>query len=145
MSRELLDRRTVDRADAPYVSWPATPESIADARSEIAARGREAGAGGELLDDIKLAVSEACSNAVMHAYVTPQRRAERFAIATAARGGRFEVWVADEGRGAEPAEPTLGGGGLGLGLMAALSPAMTVGRLRDGGTQVHLRFTLPAA
>lgn len=145
MSAELLGQRTVDRGDAPYISWPATPQAIADARAEVVARAREAGAGGELLDDIKLAVSEACSNAVMHAYVTPHRRAERFAIATAARCGRFEVWVADEGRGAEPAEPTLGGGGLGLGLMAALSPAMTIGRLRDGGTQVHLRFTLLAA
>ncbi|MEA2294218.1 MAG: serine/threonine-protein kinase RsbW [Solirubrobacteraceae bacterium] len=126
---------------APYLSWPATPQAIGDARSEIVGRARAAGASADVLTDIKLAVSEACANAVMHAYVTRHRRAERFAVATATDGERFDVWITDEGRCAAP-DVASGGAGLGLGLMTALSVAMVIGCVPDGGTQVHLTFAL---
>jgi anti-sigma regulatory factor (Ser/Thr protein kinase) len=126
---------------APYTSWPATPEAIGDARNEVVARARAAGAAADVLTDIRLAVSEGCSNAVGHAYATRDRRADRFAVATASDAERFEVWITDEGRCAAPDAAT-GGAGLGLGLMAALSVAMVIGCLHDGGTQVHLTFAL---
>ena len=136
--------RRADRGPGPYLDWAATPGSIAPAREEIARRARDAGASEALVHDIKLAVSEACTNAVLHAFVTPDRTAETFAVSTAASGEGFAVWVIDGGRGAAPAARSAGGG-MGLPLMAALSQTLDVGTLSEGGTQVHMTFPVGVA
>jgi anti-sigma regulatory factor (Ser/Thr protein kinase) len=121
--------------------WPATPEVIGAARTDVVERAREAGVRQGMLDDIRLAVSEACANAVLHAWVTGTQAAEAFATSTATDDGHFEVWVADEGRGATPATPN-SGAGLGLSLMEQLSQRLELGVLPEGGTQVYMRFAL---
>ena len=133
--------RRADRGPGPYLAWAATPASIAAAREEIARRARDAGAPEAAVHDIKLAVSEACTNAVLHAFVTPDRTAETFAVSTAASGEGFAVWVIDGGRGAAPATRSVGAG-MGLPLMAALSQTLDVGTLSEGETQVHMTFPI---
>jgi len=133
--------RRGERGPGPYLAWAATPGSVGAAPEEIAQRARNAGASDAGVADIKLAVSEACTNAVLHAFVTPYRTAETFAVSTAANGESFAVWVTDGGRGAAPATPPLSGG-MGLPLMAAVSRTLDVGTLVGGGTQVHMTFPI---
>jgi len=89
-------------------------------------------------------VSEASTNAVIHAYASPGKRGSTFAISTATAGPRFSVWVTDEGRGGTRDVPSLGLG-LGLQLMARLCDRVLIGVLKDGRTQVEMRFDLRAA
>jgi anti-sigma regulatory factor (Ser/Thr protein kinase) len=134
----------VRRGPGDQVPWPATPAAVRQARSAVVRSAREAGVSEAGLADVKLAVGEACTNAVMHAWVTCDQPAAEFTTATAVTGGRFHVWVADEGRGAVPARPGQGAG-IGLSVMQQLSAGMDVGVLPDGGTQVMLSFALETA
>ncbi len=125
------------RAEAP-VTYPATARAVGVARREVVRAAREAGASDSRLADIELAVSEAATNAVIHAYVAPGIRGETFTIATALEGSRFTIRVTDEGRGVAPdANPGLG---LGLELMARLCERLTVGVGEDGRTEVAMCF-----
>src|SRR4051794_22851354 len=90
----------VGRGSAPYSTWRSTPESIARVRAEVARRAHDAGASEAQLSDIRIAVSEACTNAVLHAFVTPRQRARTFAVSTAVEDDTFDVWILDGGRGA---------------------------------------------
>jgi anti-sigma regulatory factor (Ser/Thr protein kinase) len=49
-------------------SYPAVPDSVTHARRTVAAFAAAAGLTGERLDSVRLAVSEATSNVVLHAY-----------------------------------------------------------------------------
>ena len=137
-------RSPVAPAPGPCATYPAVPEAIGTARDAVARIARDAGASQEALADIELAVSEASTNAVLHAYASAGVRGSRFTIATASRGPRFSVWVTDEGRGFVRDGPSPGLG-LGLGLMASLCQRVRLGVLQDGRTQVELRFDLNAA
>lgn len=129
-------------AEAP-VTYPATSRAVGVARREVVRIARDAGASEGTLADIELAVSEAATNAVMHAYVAPGIRGETFAIATELEGSRFTVRVTDDGRGLAPdANPGLG---LGLELMARLCERLTVGVGDNGRTQVAMSFELNGA
>jgi anti-sigma regulatory factor (Ser/Thr protein kinase) len=129
-------------AEAP-VTYPATPRAVGVARREVVRVAREAGASESRLADIELAVSEAATNAVIHAYVAPGIRGETFTIATELEGSRLTVRVTDEGRGVAPdANPGLG---LGLELMARLCERFTVGVGEGGRTQVGMSFELNGA
>ena len=52
-------------------SFPAVPDAVTQARLTLVDRLRALGADDGSLDDVALAVSEACTNAVMHAYGKP--------------------------------------------------------------------------
>ena len=56
------------RGAALNESYQAVPESVPLARRALTAVAAAAGAGGERLEEIRLAVSEALTNAVLHAY-----------------------------------------------------------------------------
>jgi anti-sigma regulatory factor (Ser/Thr protein kinase) len=142
--RALWSRRPVAQAQAAWVIYPATAEAVCAARSEVARIARAAGASQEALADIKIAVSEASTNAVIHAYASHGKRGATFTISTATAGPRFSVWVTDEGRGGTPDVPSPGLG-LGLQLMARLCDRVLIGVLKDGRTQVEMRFDLRAA
>jgi serine/threonine-protein kinase RsbW/stage II sporulation protein AB (anti-sigma F factor) len=94
--------------------------------------------------DIELAVGEALTNAVLHAYAANGVRGNTFTVSTAADGPLFSVWVTDAGQGATPDVPSPGLG-LGLQLMAKLCERLEVGVLPDGRSQVELRFDLRSA
>jgi anti-sigma regulatory factor (Ser/Thr protein kinase) len=120
--------------------YPAVAQAVTSARHELAAYAERMGINGERLDSVRLAVSEAVANAVLHAY-----RGEPGAIrlTAAVTGGMLRVTVADHGCGHRmPAEKP--GLGLGFGLMATASDEF---ELADGnpGTQVRLVFLLDAS
>jgi len=137
-------RRPVAPAPSPRRAYPATVDAIGAARRQVVRIAREAGASPEALADIELAVSEASTNAVLHAYASPGTRGEAFTISTAASGTLFSVWVTDEGQGGVPHVPSPGLG-FGLQLMARVCERVVIGVLKDGRTQVEMRFHLRAA
>jgi len=122
-------------------SFVATPEAGYVLRSEMAAIARECGLSDQRVGDVKLAVSEAVSNVVRHAY---GRREPGQVIATAhVDSGLLRIVIADTGGGMAPRSDSPGLG-LGLPLMAHLADAIDVVR-KAPGTEIHLSFACPAS
>lgn len=134
-----LARRLDDGVEALEVTLPAIPASIGHLRSYAREFATGAGAGDEAVTDIALAISEAATNAVIHAY----RPGEAANGTASLRGNVADDWlelaVADRGAGFRPG-PT-GGLGFGLKVMAEVSDSMRIEQ-RDEGTTVVLRFAL---
>jgi serine/threonine-protein kinase RsbW/stage II sporulation protein AB (anti-sigma F factor) len=122
-------------------TWPATPEHVRDARSEIAELARRAGVPDDALDAVRLAVSEAVSNAVLHGYRDGGRG--EVTVLVEAEDSRLDVRVRDRGCGMSPHVDGRGAG-LGLPLIAELSDAVAVRPATEGGTEVHMTFRLPS-
>jgi serine/threonine-protein kinase RsbW/stage II sporulation protein AB (anti-sigma F factor) len=94
----------------------------------------------ELLEDIRLAVSEACANAVIHAY--EGEASGLMDIDVHAADGDLEVVIRDHGIGMAPRADSPGLG-VGLPLMASLAGSMELLSPPGGGTEVRMRFPLP--
>jgi anti-sigma regulatory factor (Ser/Thr protein kinase) len=122
-------------------SYEAEPSAVARARTELADFASEAGASAALVDGVRLAVSEAVTNAVRHAY--PRTGGE---VRVLARAGEdeLEVIVDDDGCGVR-SDSDDHGLGFGLALMCEMSDEMTLAPRADGGTEVRMRFGLGAA
>jgi anti-sigma regulatory factor (Ser/Thr protein kinase) len=93
--------------------------------------------------DIALAVTEACTNAVVHAY--PAGQGTIHVTASHVNGG-LEVTVRDHGGGMAPRVDTPGLG-VGLPVIAAIAQSLEIATPDDGGTEVRMCFALgrPAA
>ncbi|MBV8431206.1 MAG: ATP-binding protein [Solirubrobacterales bacterium] len=122
-------------------SYPAVPDAVADARNALTDFARDAGADSERLEAVRLAASEAVTNAVMHAYQT----GERGAVQVSASYVESELWllVADAGNGLRPRSNSPGLG-LGLALIAQLADEFQILSRGSGGTELRLRFRLAA-
>ena len=121
-------------------SRSATPEAVSWARDITARFAASAGIGAQQLEDLRLLVSEAVTNVVLHAY-EGSGGGEVHVIAAVVPG---ELWivVADDGEGmrTEPGESS--GLGLGLALMAQLSDNLTIASRSNGGVEVRMMFNL---
>ena len=118
--------------------YPATPESVPAARSSAADFAADAGAPPETVEAVRLAVSEAVTNVVVHAY-RGQAGDIHLTAAIAAR----ELWVlvSDDGCGHQsPAERP--GLGWGLALIAESSRDFLIAERANGGTELRMRFAL---
>jgi serine/threonine-protein kinase RsbW len=120
-------------------SYPCAPWAVGRARCVVAAAAEEEGADAGTVAAVKLAVSEACTNVLRHAYRDPAPGG--FVVACERRGDDLQVSVADAGAGLAPLAPARGLG-LGLPLIAALADAYAVTRGRGGGTRVAMTFAL---
>ena len=113
--------------------------AIATSRDELVAFAHGHGMGGDGCRDLAMAVSEAVTNVVRHAY--PEGTAGRVMIDAATDDDHLTVRVADEGEGG--AGTSLG---LGVPVMEALSDRLEIGpRVGGRGTVVTLEFTIGAA
>ncbi len=123
------------------VTYPAEPDSVALARHALSTFAATFGADDRQLQSVRLAVSEALTNAVLHAYRDTAGEVQM----TAARVAD-ELWilVCDDGCGLEP-RPDRPGLGLGLALISQVSEEMSVGPRAGGGTEVRMRFALVSA
>jgi serine phosphatase RsbU (regulator of sigma subunit)/anti-sigma regulatory factor (Ser/Thr protein kinase) len=126
-------------------TFAAEPGAVAAARREVASFAAAHGAGPGLLRDLALAVSEACTNVVVHAYrdragttLTPGP----MHVAAEHRDALIEVTIADEGGGVRPREDSPGVG-LGLQLIARTTADFEVRDVPGGGAQLVLRFAVP--
>jgi anti-sigma regulatory factor (Ser/Thr protein kinase) len=123
-------------------SWPAVPESVGAARAAVTEFARALGAAQDALMAMRLAVSEAVTNAVLHAYLdAPEPGGVHL------RAGRDTdgIWVevADDGRGMLPRADSPGGG-LGLPLIAQMTAAFAIDRAEGGGVKLRMHFGGPA-
>jgi stage II sporulation protein AB (anti-sigma F factor) len=122
-------------------SYAADARSVAQARGAVARLAGAGGAGTRDLERIRLVVSEAVTNAVVHAYGGGGGTIQ---VTASVEGGELAVVVADDGCGMGSA-PGSAGLGMGLALMSRESDGMTVTTRASGGTLVELRFRLAAA
>jgi anti-sigma regulatory factor (Ser/Thr protein kinase) len=129
---------TVPASENLTQSYPAVPESVPLARQALTRFAESIGAAADEVDDIRLAVSEALTNAVIHAY-----RGDRGSVHVSAALASSELWVliADEGRGLQTGGGT-GGLGVGLAVISEVSDGFAIVNRSGGGTEVRLRFAL---
>jgi serine/threonine-protein kinase RsbW len=118
-------------------SYEAEPEAVARARAEVAGFASRAGASETVVDGVRLAVSEAVTNVVRHAY--PSEPGE-VRVRARVSDGDLEVVVSDDGCGVHSGTPD-SGLGLGLALIYEVSDEMTLASGADGGTDVRMRFS----
>src|SRR5579859_7545698 len=126
-------------------SYPAVPESVPSARTALTEFAADAGAQGERLEAIRLAASEAVTNAVVHAY--PDRAHDHGAgVQITASRVDDDVWVlvGDEGVGLHSNGSASKGLGLGLALIAQLADGLEIASRGTGGTELRMRFRLRA-
>src|SRR5438270_10506247 len=97
-------------------SYPAVAGSVPRAREAVAAIAALAGASDERIDSVRLAVSEAVTNAVVHAYEGQDGEIE---VSAKVDDHELEVEVDDDGRGLRAGARH--GLGLGLALIALSS------------------------
>jgi serine/threonine-protein kinase RsbW len=121
------------------LTMPARPEGVAVVRQALAGMAEALDFDAAVLADMKMAVSEACTNVVVHAYEDSDGMLE---VDMSADDSGLTILVRDHGGGIHPHAtprrevPALG---LGLPLIAALSDAF---ELRGGaaGTEVRMTF-----
>jgi anti-sigma regulatory factor (Ser/Thr protein kinase) len=119
--------------------YPAVAESVGRARNALGDFAARAGAAGQQLDGIRLVVSEAMSNAVLHAY---DGDGGEIHVTAAVVPGELWILIADDGFGLRAEHSDNRGLGLGLGWMAQFSDGLTLLTRSSGGLEVRLRFDL---
>jgi anti-sigma regulatory factor (Ser/Thr protein kinase) len=124
------------------LSLPARAENIALIRHAFGALGEAVTIEQQLLDDMRLAITEACSNVVVHAYAG--REPGPLLLDATLHEDELTVVVRDEGPGIAP-HPGSPGLGLGLPLIASLSESVELGRDEQDRTEVRMTFSLSGA
>lgn len=120
--------------------YPAVAGSVALARAAVVGFAQRAGASQATVEAVQLGVSEAVTNAVVHAY---SDAAEPGAVEVAAALAEGELWVivADAGSGLRPRRDGPGLG-LGLGLIAQVSDGVDLEHRASGGLELRMRFVV---
>ena len=133
---------SVERRGVVALTIPARPEFIALGRLALTGLARTRALSQEVVADLKLALTEACSNSVRHAY--DEGRLGVVQIRYELSPDRFVIEVDDEGSGFDPqtierAQEELDEGGLGIAIIRALTDELEIGSRPEGGSR--LRFT----
>jgi serine/threonine-protein kinase RsbW len=128
---------------AAHWSGDALPGEVARLRAAAGTFATRLGASDALVADVRIAVSEALSNVIMHAFPGAPGRLYTRANADPT-SGLVTFSVRDYGIGFGP-RPDGPGMGMGVGIMTALSHAIEIAAPADGGTEVHLTFAVPPA
>lgn len=119
----------------------ARPQNLALIRLALAGAAANAGAPREIVSDLKLAVTEACTNVIQHAYGGDASAGEIFVRYTV-EPGMLAVEVEDTGSGFELDAPPgghdrNGGGGNGLMIIRVLTDELSVS---SAGTGTRVAF-----
>lgn len=129
---------TTEHADVELV-LPAEPESVALARQMVRGILDALGWGEESRTDISIAVTEACTNSVLHAY--PGTDGGEYEVHAWVEPERLVVAVRDRGQGITPRMPSPAAGlGLGVPLMLAIGDEVSFAT-DDGVTEVRMTFS----
>jgi serine/threonine-protein kinase RsbW len=137
-------RRTTPRVETESpdleLTLPARPENVAVIRHAVGGLGEVLELADATLSDIKLAVTEACTNVVVHAYDDDEGP---MGLRAAIDAHTLTVVVVDRGRGIVPRTDSPGLG-LGLPLIATLTQSLELGGGDREETQVRMTFGLDA-
>jgi serine/threonine-protein kinase RsbW len=128
-------------AVAVRLSIPAKPEYISLGRLALVGLSRLRTFPDDVLADLKLALTEACTNSVRHAYdggegvveIVYELHPDRLVVVVTDSGEGFDEDAADPDD--EPDEPE---GGLGIAIIQALADELEISRRNGGGSR--LRF-----
>ena len=123
------------------LSLPARPENVAVVRHVLGAFGEPLELGRHRLEDVRLAVTEACTNVVRHAY---DRSDGPMDVDVRPLDDRLEVVVSDSGRGMAPSADRTGPG-FGIPMMATLCDELEIDRGAARGSRVTMCFHRGAA
>ena len=132
------------------LDFPAKPDYLLLARLALSGLARTLPLDEEEVADLKLAVTEACGNAVRHAYEGDDGSV---AVSYIIGPSTLELIVEDRGTGisepddlSEEGEPEPLEGGMGMAIIRAVVDEVDVHDCTDGrGTVVHMRKYLAAA
>jgi serine/threonine-protein kinase RsbW len=119
------------------LTLPAHAENIALVRHLLRCIGACLQLESELVEDVRLAVTEACTNVVRHAYEEDSRGT--MAVHVTPLDEAVRVVVADRGRGLGPSSDTRGPG-LGLPLIAAIADSLHIDQAPGAGSRVIMTF-----
>src|SRR6476469_2620358 len=119
-------------------TFPAVADSVPRAREALSTFARAAGVSAEQLDSIRLAVSEAATNVVVHAY---EDDAGRILLDAGLSAGELWVLIADDGLGMRP-QIQSPGLGFGLSLMSQVCDEFEIATRSSGGLEVRMRVAL---
>lgn len=120
------------------LTLPARAENVAVVRHALGGLGEALDLDPQILSDMKLAVTEACTNVVVHAYGEREGPME---VSATVDGTTLRVTVRDEGLGIVPRADSPGLG-LGLPLIATLTESLELGKADDDRTEVAMVFRL---
>jgi serine/threonine-protein kinase RsbW len=115
--------------DTVELRMPPQPENLALARLALTGVGAVAGASDAAVAELKLAITEACTNAILHGYDGSPggELVVRYRVGTAA----LEVEIEDDGGGFDPDDPgaresSAEGQGMGLMIIRAITSDVTI-------------------
>ena len=124
----------------PYLGLQrdALPETAGEVRRQITEFAAAHGVSRRLQADIALAVTEAVTNVVVHAY--PEGRVGSVSIAADIEQGELEIVVTDHGAGFRPG--TSPGLGAGLSIIAETTSEFAIREHPPTGIELWMRFDL---
>jgi serine/threonine-protein kinase RsbW len=119
------------------LTLPARPENVSVIRHVLGAFAEALRLPDDLVEDLRLAVTEACTNVVRHAY--PADIPGPVEISIVPTDDFVTVVVSDHGRGIGASSDTTGPG-LGLPLIAAIAEEVELQPVPGGGSRVAMTF-----
>ena len=135
------DIRVETEAPDLELTLPARAENVAVARHAIGGLGDVIDVSDQTLADVKLAVTEACTNVVVHAYPAGDGP---MGVRATVNDDLLRIVIIDQGRGILPRADSPGLG-LGLPLIATLAESLELGTGRNEETEVRMTFRLGAS
>ena len=114
---------------------PGTPLGVRALRREISGIAADCGMDATGIADVQLAVTEAATNAVMHAYATTTGS---LTVTADVRQGELAIVIGDNGSGLVERRDSPGLG-VGLSIIATVTDQLRI--VSDtGGTEIHMTF-----
>ena len=136
---QLRPVTSMQRVDTDVkLTLPARPENVSVIRHVLGAFAEALRLPDDLVEDLRLAVTEACTNVVRHAY--PPDQAGPVEISIQPLEEYVTVVVSDRGRGIGSSSDTTGPG-LGLPLIAAIADDVELQPVPGGGSRVAMTFS----
>ena len=132
--------KLVFQGETVHISLPSMPEFVSMARLSVASAANVMGFSIDDVEDLKVVVSEACTNALRHGCCN----AETYDLYYRLYEDRLEICVEDKGDGYEPdaiEEPLLTGdqvGGFGLFIIKSLMNEVEVVSDKGVGTRITM-------
>jgi serine/threonine-protein kinase RsbW len=140
---------TSTRHDTVELTISARAENLAIARLALAGVAAAGGASRDVVADLKLAVTEACTNSIQHGYGGDAAENEILVRYTVGEGA-LGIVVEDQGRGFEPGDPSTnvvqngqGHGGMGLMIIEMLTDELSVETTPAGTRIAFVKYFSP--
>jgi serine/threonine-protein kinase RsbW len=132
--------------DTLTLSVPGKAEYVSTVRLTVSSLAAQSGFDIETIDDIKVAVSEACSNILCHSKIGDEGA---YRVECTRHEGKLEITVADQGVGFDadnykaPDPECLHAGGLGIYIIKALMDEVQVTSSNGTGAVIRMTKNIP--